>query len=206
MATAGNFIAKENFSTSWAQTWSDAHGNKDQTRYVYICAPAWYIVGRAWYYAFGGSGIFQIYLSYWNGTAWSDEWHYELNSSSSTSGVWLRIGHNREEDGINVKLHSNYPLWRIRYWPSRSNSRWELNVYAGSWGVAKDTSGNYINYPQGKRIYSIGRTGANVNIQSSGTTEDTTNVVNNIFNPNNRKGSPILASNDSELVWYPYRG
>ena len=204
MATAGNLIAKESFSTSWAQTWSDQHGNKDQKRYVYICAPVWYIVARCWYYAFGGSGILQIYVSYWTGSAWSDETHKELNSSSSTSGVWWRAGHNREESGINAKFHSGYPLWRIRYWPSRNNSRWELNVYAGGWGVAKDTSGNYINYSQGKKVYSIGRTGSNVNIHSSGTTDDTTNVVNNIFNYSKRTGGPVLASCDSELVSYPY--
>lgn len=204
MATAGNIIAKENFSTSWAQTWSDQHGNKDQKRYVYICAPAWYIVARCWYFAFGGSGIIQIYVSYWNGSSWSDETHKELNSSSSTSGVWWRVGHNREEDGIDMSFHGAYHLWRIRYWPSRNNSRWELNVYAGGWGPALNTDMIGVHWYEGVRIFSIGRTGSNVNIHSSGTTDDSDNAVNNVFNPKNRTGSPILASCDHELINVPY--
>lgn len=202
MAAIGDLIAKENFSTSWAKNWSDSHSNKDQKRYVYICAPAWYIVGSASYFVLGGSGIFQIYVSYWNGSSWSDEWHYEVNSSGDTGGVTKRIGHNRDEGNLTAGLHNAYPLWKVRYWPSRSNDRWSINVYAGGWGVAKDTGGNFLNYPQNELIYSRGRVGDP--IHSSGTTEDDSNVLANVFNPTNRRGSPILASNDSELVSYPY--
>lgn len=205
MATAGQTISKENFSTGWAQEWSDKHGNKDQTRYVYICAPCWYMVVDATYAAFGGSGIVQVYASYYTGTGWSDEAHVEI--SATGGNVTKRYAHNRDEGNINGgELHSNYPLWRIRYWPSRNNNRWQIKLYAGSWGVARKTSdGSYINYPQGQKIYSIGRTGASTNIHASGTTNDDSNVLNNVFNSDRRKGSPVLASSDHELVWYPYK-
>lgn len=68
--------------------------------------------------------------------------------------------------------------------------------------MAKDTGGNFLNYPQNELICSRGRVGDP--IHSSGTTEDDSNVLANVFNPTNRRGSPILASNDSELVSYPY--
>lgn len=196
MATAGNLITKANFNTSWTQTWSDSHSNKDQRRYVYVCAPVWYAVMSASYAAFGGSGIFQFYASYWTGTAWSAEWHVE------TSGVdgskTRRMGHNRDEGNLSHSGHNGYPLWRIRYWPSRNNSRWSLTLYAGGWGVS------HYNYPTGQLIKSRGRAGTSALIHADGTTNNEANVRANIFNWMNRTGSPILASDDSELVSYPY--
>lgn len=203
MATAGNLISKSNFSTSWAQTWSDAHGNKDQTRYVFICAPTWWADAWASYYILGNSGIVQLYFSYWNGTAWSSEWHYEISGVNGSTGDTY-FAHNWSNGSLRADFSNEYPLWRIRYWPSRNNSNWGLHLYAGSWGLAKDSSGNFMNYPQGKKIYSIGRTGTNVNIHAAGTTDDSDKVVNSIFNPKNRTGSPILASCDHELINVPY--
>jgi len=196
MSTQYSRIQQANFSSAWSQTWSDSHSSKDQTRYVYMCCPAWYIVGTASYAAFGGSGIFQIYLSYWTGSAWSAESHYEV--SATGGAVTRRYGHNRDEGNLNASHHSNYPLWRVRYWPSRSNSRWSLTIYAGGWGLAG------YNYPTGQLIKSRGRAGTTCLIHSDGTTDNEANVRANIFNPLNRRGSPILASDDSELVYYPY--
>ena len=194
MATAGNLIKKSNFNGSWAQTWSDSHSNKDQTRYVYICAPVWYVVCNATYAALGGSGVFQIRYSHWTGSAWSSEFSVECGAKSGN--ITLRAGHNRDEGNLNDAFHSNYPIWRIRYWPSRANSRWTLTLYAGGWGVS------HYNYPTGQLIRSIGRSGHN--IHADGTTNNESNVRNNIFNHINRRGSPILASSDHELVYYPY--
>ena len=204
MATINTEIVKENFSGSWASTWSDSHDNKDQTRYVYICAPAWYVVASANWAALYNFGVFQMYFSYWTGEKWSDEYHVECGATGGD--ITLRYGHNRDEGNLSGQpswFNGDYPLWRIRYWPSRNNSRWRITVYAGGWGVARDYSGNYMNYPQHKKICSRGRSGDP--IHAAGTTDDTNNVINNIFNPSNRTGSPILASNDSELVYYPYR-
>lgn len=196
MATAWNPITRANFNGSWSQTWSDSHSNKDQTRYVYMCCPVWYIVGSATYAILGGSGVFQIYLSYWTGSAWSGETHYEV--SATGGNVTRRYGHNRDEGNLNGSHHSHYPLWRVRYWPSRANNRWSITIYAGGWGVST------TNYPTGDLIKSRGRAGAAALIHSDGTTNNEANVRANIFNWMNRRGSPILASDDSELVYYPY--
>lgn len=196
MATTGNSITKANFNGSWSQTWSDSHSNKDQKRYVYMCCPVWYIVGSATTAIFGGSGVFQMYISYWTGSAWSEEYHYEVNGINSN--VTRRYGHNRDEGNLNASLHSHYPLWRVRYWPSRANGRWNITIYAGGWGLST------TNYPTGKLIKSRGRAGTSALIHSDGTTNNEANVRANIFNWMNRRGSPILASDDSELVYYPY--
>lgn len=197
MATIGRPITKSNFSGGWAQTWSDSHGTKDQKRYVYICAPVWYIVGSTTYAILGGSGVFQLYVSYWNGTGWSGEWHWECSGINGSQT--RRFGHNRDEGNLSDSIHNNYPLYRIRYWPSRANSRWTLTLYAGGWGVSDR------NYPTGQLIRSIGRTGGmEINIHADGTTNNEANVRNNIFNHTKRRGSPILGVYDHELVYYPY--
>lgn len=193
MATQGNKIEKPNFNTKWAQVWSDSHGTKDQRRYVYVCAPAWIAEMRTSYAAFGGSGVVQFYASYWNGTAWSAEWHVETSRGDNR-----KVSHNRDEANLYLTVHNGYPLWRIRYWPSRGNTRWNINLYAGGWGVST------TNYPTGQLIKSRGRAGTSGLIHADGTTNNPDNVRNNIFNWMNRRGSPILASDDSELVYYPY--
>lgn len=196
MATAGNLISKSNFSTSWAYTLSNmVHGNKDQTRYVYICAASWCIDCWATYYAFWNSGIVQLYFSYWNGSSWSSEWHYEVSGTSASTGDTY-FAHNYNNGSLTADLSNAYPLWRLRYWPSRANSNWGLVGYAGGYGVAN------ANYPTGKPIRSIGRAGDN--FHAPGSSADESNMFNNIFNPTNRRGSFILASNDSELISYPY--
>jgi hypothetical protein len=200
MASSGSLISRSNFSTSWSQTWSDSHSSKDQVRYVYMCCPVWYVVASATYAILGGSGIFQMYFSYWTGSAWSYEHHVECGATGGS--ITLRYGHNRNEGNLSGQpdwFNSNYPLWRIRYWPSRSNSRWSMTVYAGGWGLQ-----NAGSYPIGQLIRSRGRSGASALIHSSGTTDDSSNAVNSIFNWTRRSGSPILGSDDSELVAYPY--
>lgn len=199
MATSSNIIQKSNFSSSWAQTHTVSNSSKDSVHYLYFCAAAWYVVASATYAAFGGSGVFQMYFSYWNGTSWSSEFHIECGATGGN--ITLKYGHNRDEGNLSGQpswFHSNYPLWKLRYWTSRSNSNWNITAYAGGCGLQT------VNYPIGNKIYSIGRTGTNVNIHDSGTTEDDTNVLANIFNYSNRTGSPILASCDSELVSYAY--
>ena len=198
MATTGNLITKANFNGSWSQTWSDSHSNKDQRRYVYMCCPVWYITGSATYNLFG-AGVFQMYISYWKGSAWSEEFHVECGADGGN--ITLRYGHNRDEGNLSGQpgwFNSNFPLWRIRYWPSRANDRWSITIYAGGWGLST------TNYPTGKLIKSRGRAGANALIHSDGTTNNEASVRANIFNWMNRRGSPILASDDSELVYYPY--
>lgn len=198
MATAGQDIKKAHFSGSWAHSWSDSHSNKDQTRYVYLCCPVWYVVCSATYAAFGGSGVFQIRYSHWTGSEWSSEFSVECGAKSGN--ITLRAGHNRDEGNLNDHFHSNYPIWRIRYWPSRNNSRWKIALYAGGWGVA------HRNYPTGKFIRSRGIAGASNCIYYAGTTNNPSYVINERFNPNNRRGSLILASDDSELNYFPYMG
>lgn len=195
MATAGNPIKREYFNGSWTQIWSDSHSNKDQKRYVYMCCPVWYLVGSATYNLFG-SGVFQIRFSYWTGSAWSEAHRAECGAKSGN--ITLRFGHNRDEGNLNASLHSHYPLWRVTYWPSNNNNRWSIKIYAGGWGVST------TNYPTGQLIKSRGRAGTTRLIHADGTTNNEANVRANIFNWMNRRGSPILASDDSELVYYPY--
>lgn len=194
MATANSVIQKSNFSTSWQKTWEDSHGSKDQVRYVYVCAACWAIQAYVKTGIFGSSGVFQIHASYWTGSAWSSETHWEVNGTSSTHTD--KFTHNRSESGTKATIDNTYPLWRFRYWPSRGNSNWRITVYAGGWGVAT------TNYPTGKKIYSIGRIGDC--IHSSGTTSQQPGSSGFPFVYSNRTGSPILASADHELVNYPY--
>lgn len=203
MASQHARIEKLSFSGSWAQSWSDSHSNMDQVRHVYVCAPVWYIVGSCQYAILGGSGVFQMYISYWDGSAWSAETHIE--ASGINGDITRRYGHNRDEGNLDGSFHNAYPLWRIRYWPSRSNSRWSITLYAGGWGVC-----NVVNaYPQGQKVRSRGRFGTAGSdaaaIHSAGTDSDEAYVRNNIFNWLSRKGASILAANsDAELVYYPY--
>lgn len=203
MATAGTLIKQANFSTSWAREYQcPTTKTKDQNLYVYVCAPAWYLIAKANYGVFGSSGIFRFNPAYWNGSSWVETGTVAINGAEASFAKYF--AHNRDEGNLNYETyHSAYPLWRIKYWPSRANNNWSLKLYVGGWGVAINTStGALFNYPLGKKIRSIGRSGDC--IHDAGTTDDGTNVVNNIFNPVNRRGSPILASNDKELVYYPY--
>lgn len=205
MATQNNFITQSNFSTSWAMKYENkSHSSKDSTHYLYICSPAWYIVVNANYAILGGSGIVQLCCDYYNGTSWVEGSRVEI--SGVDGAVQKRFGHNRDEGNLTKSYHSEYPLWRIRYWSSRENDNWNISFYAGGWGMAVNTStGATINYPQNKHIYSRGRTGTNVCMHDSNTSNDDTNVLNTIFNSTNRRGSLILASDDSELITIPWK-
>lgn len=200
MANQYSSITKANFNGSWYplngsnQAWSDSHSNKDQCRYVYVCCACWYIVASVSYAIFGGSGIFQIYVSYWTGTAWSSETHWEVNGSST--GKTMRFGHNRDEGNANALVHNTYPIWRIRYWPSRSNNRWSINIYCGGWGLAT------TNYPSSQKIYSIGTTGSPLHYAY--TTSMTPKDSGFPFRPGLRQGQKIMSGYDHELINYPY--
>lgn len=204
MATAGNLIKQSNFSTSWAMEYGPLnHSSKDSVHYLFICAPCWYVVINAGHGIFGGSGIVQFRADYYNGSKWvSDAVNMELSGAGGASQT--RIGHNRDENNRGGFCDNEYPLWRIRYWSSRNNDNWNISFYAGGYGMAVDANGNSMYYPQGKLIYSRGRTGKDTMMHDSGTTDDTTNVVNNIFNPSKRRGSLIYGTDDSELIWAPY--
>lgn len=204
MATAGKLIQQANFSTAWTMKYENkSHSSKDNTHYLYICAPCWYIVVNANYAILGGSGIVQVCCDYYNGSTWVEGSRQEI--SGVNGATTKRFSHNRDEGNRAVGYDSEYPLWRIRYWSSRENNNWNISFYAGSWGLAVDTSGNPINYPKSKRIYSRGRAGTTTLMHDSGTSNDDTNVLNNIFNSENRRGSPILASEDSELINIPWK-
>lgn len=204
MATSGAEIRQANFSTSWAKSYTAPKTSTvDQNHYLYMCSPCWIVVATCDYRAFGGSGVIQLAFSYFNGTSWTDLSRNEV--SGKNGNVTRRFCFNRDEGNTTVALHntSTSPLWRLRYWTSRSNTRWNIDVFLGSWGMAVDTSGNPINYPIGKKIFSRGRTGDP--IHDAGTTESNDCVVNTIFNSTNRKGSLVLASDDSELISIPWK-
>lgn len=191
---------KSSFSGTWSVNgWSDSHSNKDQERHVYLCAACWYVVASCTYAILGGSGIIQLYISYWTGSAWSAEEHVEV--SGVNGSVTDRYGHNRDEGNLSSQpawFHSAYPIWRIRYWPSRSNSRWSLTVYAGGYGVTNITPDPLA----GLQIMSRGSVGA-TSLQYTYTTyyADPTPL----FNPLLRMGDYFdPALDDSELVTYPY--
>ena len=204
MATSGSLIQQSNFSTSWAMKYENkSHSAKDNTHYLFICAPCWYIVVNANYAILGGSGIVQVCCDYYNGTEWVEGSRQEI--SGVDGAVQKRFSHNRDEGNLTASYHSEYPLWRIRYWSSRDNDNWNISFYAGGWGVAVDTSGYPINYPKGKHIFSRGRTGENSMMHDSGTTDASDDVVNTIFNSTNRRGSLILATDDSELINIPWK-
>lgn len=205
MATQNAIITQANFSTSWAMEYGNKkHSTKDSTHYLYICAPCWYIHVKANYAILGGSGIVQLCCDYYNGTTWVEGSRNEI--SGVNGQVEKYFAHNRDEGNLTASFHSEYPLWRIRYWTSRDNDNWSISFWAGGWGMAVKTStGETINYPQNKLIYSRGRTGTDCMMHDSNTSNDDTNVLNNIFNSTNRRGSLILASDDSELVNIPWK-
>ena len=204
MATSGNLIQQSNFSTAWAMRYEyKSHGSKDNTHYLFICAPCWYIVVNANYAILGGSGIVQVCCDYYNGTTWVKGSRQEI--SGVNGAVQKRFSHNRDEGNREAGYDSEYPLWRIRYWSSRANDNWNISFYAGGWGMAVDTSDNPINYPKNKHIFSRGRTGENSMMHDSGTTDASDDVVNTIFNSTNRRGSLILATDDSELINIPWK-
>lgn len=201
MATSWTLISPENFSTSWQRTYNfKPSSSKDSYRYLYICAPCWYLVVTCKYGAFGGSGIFQVEPSYWNGSTWVSCGAQETDSSSSSSGKTHKYGHNRIESGTTAYWNNKYPLWEIKYWSSRNNANGSMDLYVGSWGVAKNGN-TLLNYPQDKKIFSAGRTEDCIHGASS---QDRENVLNNIFNPANRRGSLISAAYEVELICAPY--
>lgn len=204
MATANSLIQQSNFSTSWAMEYSNnKHATKDNTHYLFICAPCWYIHVVANYAILGGSGIVQVCCDYYNGTTWVEGSRQEVSGVNGKVNKYF--AHNRDEGNLTASYHSEYPLWRIRYWSSRANDNWAISFWAGSWGMAVDTSGNPINYPKNKHIFSRGRTGENSMMHNSGTTDASDDVVNTIFNSTNRRGSLILATDDSELINIPWK-
>lgn len=196
MSKKGDKIAPQNMSQKWASEFSDQHSSQTQ-RYAFVCCACWYLICEASYAALGGSGRFDLTIDHWDGSQWVPDLAREV--SGVNGSVSYYYGHNRDEGNLTEAFHSPYPLYRIGYKPTRSNSRWSITVYAGGWGIATDTLGNYINYPKGAIIRSKGRTGDP--IHASTEADDGLTV----FNPANRKGAPILATDDdSELVAYPY--
>ncbi len=204
MATAGNLIQQANFSTAWTMEYKNKSYGDSSWRYLYVCAPCWYAVVTANYHALWQSGIVHFRAFYYNGETWQ-EGISETVIDGSNGNLQRRFGHNRDENNRTGYCDNSYPLWRLEYRDERSNGNWDISFYAGSWGLAVDTSGNPINYPKSKRIYSRGRAGTTTLMHDSGTSNDDTNVLNNIFNSENRRGSPILASEDSELINIPWK-
>lgn len=205
MATIGNLITKENFSTSWTQSHSvEVHDNTNQNRYLFICAAVWQVYVWCNWWAFGQSGQIHLYASYYNGSTWSSESHWFIDGSDTSWGgsVSLRVGHNRTS-GMDTTVNGDYPLWRIRYYPARSNTNWEMSASAGGWGLCDIPQ--YYDHARTQLIKSRGRSGTDALIHDSGKTDDSTNVLSRIFNPTRRRGSLIMATDDSELVYYPYQ-
>lgn len=203
MATSGQKIQLSSFSTGWEREYSfKPTASTDSYKYLYVCAPCWYLVVHCNYAIFGGSGIFQIEPYYWNGSSWIDCGRQETKGSGSATTH--HYAHNRYEvaNPPTNSWNNKYPLWKIRYWSSRNNANGTMTMYAGSWGLAKDErNGSSYYYPQNKKIFSSGRREGIVHDPGY---EDDSNVLTNIFNPSNRRGSLILASNDAELICAPY--
>lgn len=198
MADTGSYICKDNFSKSWAKSYTcPVTSTQDKKHYIYVCAPVWYVVVSCSYYILGGSGIVQFQPAYWNGSQWVE---YSRQETSGASGATTHYyGHNRDEGNLNASFHNDYPLWRLAYWPSRGNSRWSVTVFTGGWGVCN--LNQYYNNSVGKLIRSRGGTGTDRMIYITDSPED---VFNTFFCHTNRKGSYISSSDDSELIWIPY--
>lgn len=192
MATAGDYIKKANFTTSATRdTWYDWHSNKNQHRYLYMCAPAWKIHTAASWWAFGNSGIVQYRFRYFNGTEWVTWKSFECNATGGEAYHYFAYNINDGYGKNGVFTDAGYPLWEVEYWPSRGNDHWSLYITPYTWGSVTDSA----NYPIGKKIYSIGR--------SSDCLHHTFTKGDCPFGyPNARTGSPLLASNEKELVSY----
>lgn len=204
MATQYGLIQQSNFAASWSKYYSvPTTSTKDSNRYLFINAASWYIVGKANYAIFGGSGIFRFIPAYYNGSTWVEPAGTIVLNGAEYDGSKY-FAHNRDEGNLKYEtFHNSYPLWRITYWSSRANDNWKMDLYVGGIGLCRNTStGAWFNYPQYQKIRSIGTTGEQY--YYSGATDASSTVLNSIFNPANRRGSQIMANNDKELVYYPY--
>lgn len=224
MATAGDIIKLDYFNHNWDFSWSDQHSNNGQVRYVYICAPVWYMLCDCWYFAFGGSGQFTTTLYYYDGSSFVQADSIYHNGAASTDGITRYYGHNRNEGGsyFMKNYQNDYPLWKIKYWPARGNTRWKITFWVGGYGMIGSyaskamTNDEYPDVRNGKpcHIFSRGRTGTFSGSSSSNqyglyytyTADIDSQIVSgtNLFNSSARRGAQILAGDDSELIWAPY--
>jgi hypothetical protein len=204
MAEQYSVIQQSSFSTNWSKNYSiPTVSTKDSKRYFFINASSWYIVAKGNYAIFGGSGIFKFRCDYYNGFSWVNVGD-TINIDGSSYDGSKYFAHNRDEGNLKYEtFHNAYSLWRVTYWSGRNNSNWKMDLYVGGIGMCRNTSsGAWFNYPQHKKIRSIGTTGEQY--YYSGSTDASSDVVNSVFNPVNRRGAQIMASNDKELTYYPY--
>ena len=191
MAESGKTISRKNFTASWAQTVT-LTGSTDY--YVYICAACWCV--QMEYGSIFNERIFTA--DYWNGTAWVNGITWNKTMSQTT----YFFAHNRDEGNVNGgSCHNEYPLWRLHLQNDHSSAT--DYIYAGNYALAETTAtGEPFYYPSGKKIQSRGAYSSPIYLAGSSANDDY--ALNTAFNRTNRRGSQILASDDSELIYYPY--
>lgn len=191
MAESGKTISRKNFTASWAQTLT-LTGSTDY--YVYICAACWCV--QMEYKALANR---KIVADYWNGSEWINGITYTVELFESKAYFFA---HNRDEGNVNGgSCHNEYPLWRLHL--STERPALTIYVYAGNYALAETTAtGEPFYYPSGKKIQSRGAYSSPIYLAGSSANDDY--ALNTAFNRTNRRGSQILASNDVELIYYPY--
>lgn len=191
MAESGKLIARENFTASWSQTVT-LTGSNDY--YVYVCAACWYVEME--YYKIFNERTFTA--DYWNGTSWVNV----ITWTKTMSQTAYFFSHNRDEGNVNGgSCHNEYPLWRLHLYDDYSSAT--NFVWAGNYRMAENTTtGEAFYYPSGKKIQSRGAYSTPIYLAGSSANDDY--ALNSAFNRANRRGSQILASDDVELIYYPY--
>jgi hypothetical protein len=191
MAESGKTIKRENFTNEWSQ-YLTLTGSNDY--YVYVCAACWYVEMEYKMLAYR-----TIVADYWNGSEWINGITYEVELFESSAYFF---SHNRDEGNINgASCHNEYPLWRLHL--STKKEALTIFVWAGNYRMAETTStGEAFYYPSGKKIQSRGAYSSPLYLAGSSANDDY--ALNTAFNRTNRRGSQILASDDVELIYYPY--
>ena len=191
MAESGKTIKRENFTNEWSQ-YLTLTGSTDY--YVYVCAACWYVEME--YKSYFLSRAFTA--DYWNGSEWVNG--ITLDKTNDFDAFFF--SHNRDEGNVNMgSCHNEYPLWRLHLYTFSSSAT--NFVWAGNYRMAETTStGEAFYYPSGKKIQSRGAYSSPLYLAGSSANDDY--ALNTVFNRTNRRGSQILASDDVELIYYPY--
>ena len=191
MAESGKTISRGNFTASWAQTVT-LTGSTDY--YVYICAACWCVQ-----ISISILAKRSLTADYWNGTAWVNGITWSVDSSGASGSLFF--GHNRDEGNLTTSCNNEYPLWRLHI--HNRLAKPTHYVYAGNYALAETTAtGEPFYYPSGKKIQSRGAYSSPIYLAGSSANDDY--ALNTAFNRTNRRGSQILASDDVELIYYPY--
>lgn len=154
-------------TVSW--TSDNALSPNGGTSYLYVACYSWTFkaVGNYWFF---GSPNYNLYLDYWDGTAWKN-----VGSTGSFKNATRWINVNNGSGSGNVNSHLRTWVWRVRITANGGYYKGEMDgyLYLCGMGHCKETSypkGAYISKTKTGFVYKVlKRSGANTDTsQDSG--------------------------------------